>query len=204
MMPVLDGISLCGALREGEATSHLPIILLTARTSTVHQIEGYGQGADAYVTKPFDPEVLLARIDGLLKRRRELRQYYSSRVTLGTTEPSVPEVEREWLEATIDYVERNIDRSDLSRAEVAGAMAMSESTFYRRLKAVTGETWGGFVRSLRLMRAAKILQQGTGSVSDAAYQSGFSDLKHFRHCFREQFGKSPAEYRDVAPAAPPP
>jgi signal transduction histidine kinase/DNA-binding response OmpR family regulator len=203
MMPVLDGIRLCGALRDGEATGHLPIVLLTARTSTVHQIQGYGQGADAYITKPFDAAVLLVRIETLLKQRRDLKQYYASRVTLSPTETSIPDADREWLEAAIAYIEEHIDRSDLSRNEVAGAMAMSDSTFYRRLKAVTGQTWGGFVRSLRIMRAAQLLRQGKYSVADAAYQTGFSDLKHFRHCFREQFGKSPAEYRRFAPASPP-
>jgi signal transduction histidine kinase/DNA-binding response OmpR family regulator/sugar lactone lactonase YvrE len=204
MMPMMDGLTLCGRIRQIEELAHLPVILLTARTATVHQVDGYRQGADAYVTKPFRPAVLRARVEALLRNRRLLRAHFTRRVTLSPSEVVIDDEDAKWIDAALDYVESQLDRNDLSREEVATALHMSDSAFYRRLKALTGQTFTGFVRALRLKRAAQLLRDSKQNVSQIAFECGFNDLKYFRTCFRDQFGQSPSAYRKTpAPASPP-
>ena len=194
MMPELDGINLCRALKEHETTSHIPIILLTARTSNVFQVEGFHSGADAYVTKPFQPSVLKAQVTSMLDARLRLREYFSRKVTLQPSDIEITSEDEQFIKKAIQVIEENLDNEDLGKEFLAQAMAMSPSSLYRKVKSTTNFSINAFIRSIRLRRAAQLIQNTQYNISEISYQVGFNDLKYFRKCFREQFGKNPSEF----------
>jgi DNA-binding response OmpR family regulator/nitrogen-specific signal transduction histidine kinase len=194
IMPEMDGLSFCKSIKEEETTAHIPVVLLTARTSTVFQVEGYHSGADAYVTKPFNPAVLKAQVNSIMEARHKLKDFFGKKITLQPTEIEVSSLDEKFLNKAMKVVEDNIDNEELSRDFLANALAMSPSTLYRKLKALTGFTTNAFIRSVRLKRAAQILQQSQYNISEVAYQVGFNDLKYFRNCFKDQFGVTPSQF----------
>ena len=196
MMPEMDGLSLCRHLKENEKTAHIPVILLTARTSTVFKVEGFNSGADAYVTKPFNPKVLKAQVSSILQARKKLKEYFSKIVTLEPTNIEITSFDEKFLNEIIALVENNLTNDLLSRDFLAQSMAMSPSTFYRKIKTLTGHTTNAFIRSIRLKRAGQMMHDSGLNISEIAYQVGYNDLKYFRTCFREQFGMNPSEYVD--------
>ncbi|MFK7920638.1 MAG: two-component regulator propeller domain-containing protein [Bacteroidia bacterium] len=201
MMPEMDGQAFCKALREHDDLSHLPVILLTARTSPIFEVEGYQSGADAYITKPFKPSVLKAQVESLLSARQRLKQYFSQKVTLQPTELEIAPRDKDFLDKVMKLVEENLLNEKLSRDYLADAMAMSPSTLYRKLKTLTDLTTNAFIRSIRLKRAAQLLEKSQYNISEIAYLVGFNDLKYFRTCFKEQFGVNPSEYADSQAAS---
>jgi signal transduction histidine kinase/ligand-binding sensor domain-containing protein/DNA-binding response OmpR family regulator len=194
IMPEMDGLSFCKNIKEEEKTAHIPIILLTARTSTVFQVEGYHSGADAYVTKPFNPAVLKAQVNSILDARKTLKEFFGKTVTLQPTDVEISSLDEQFLNKAMKIVEDHIDSEALSRDFLAQALAMSPSTLYRKLKALTGLTTNAFIRSVRLKRAAQMIQQRQYNISEVAYQVGFNDLKYFRNCFKDQFGMTPSQF----------
>jgi len=196
IMPEMDGLSLCKCIREEEKTAHIPVILLTARTSTVYKVEGYHSGADAYVTKPFSPPVLKAQVNSILEARKKLKEYFGKKITLQPTDIEISSLDGEFLDKAIKVVEDNLDSEELNREFLAQAVSMSPSTLYRKLKALTGYTTTAFIRSVRLKRAAQIMQKSQYNISEVAYQVGFNDLKYFRNCFKEQFGVNPSKFAE--------
>lgn len=194
MMPEMDGISFCQKIRDNEQTAHLPVILLTARSSTVFQVEGYHAGADVYVTKPFQPAVLQAQVTGLLAGRAKMKAYFGKKITLQPTEIEITSREEEFLNQAMKVVEQNLENESFNRDQMAEALAMSSSTLYRKIKALTGLTTNAFIRSIRLKRAAQLMQESQYHISEIAYIVGFHDLKYFRKSFKQQFGLNPSEY----------
>lgn len=202
MMPVMDGLAFCKYIKEDDQTSHIPLILLTARTSTVFQVQGYHSGADAYVTKPFQPSVLKAQVSSLLLGRQRLKEYFGKTITLQPTDVEITPRDEQFLKKVMQLVEDNLDNDHLSRDFLAQSMAMSPSTFYRKIKALTGLTINAFIRSIRLKRAAQMMRDSQLNISEIAYQVGFNDLKYFRSCFKEQFAMTPSDYiqnQDIMP-----
>ncbi|MEL7120759.1 MAG: hybrid sensor histidine kinase/response regulator transcription factor, partial [Bacteroidota bacterium] len=198
IMPEMDGLSFCKHIKKEEKTAHIPVILLTARTSTVFQVEGFHSGADAYVTKPFTPSVLKAQVNSILLAREKLKGFFGKKVTLQPTDIEISSLDEQFLNKAMKVVEENLDNEDLSRDFLSHKLAMSSSTLYRKLKALTGLTTNAFIRSVRLKRAAQIMQQNQYNISEVAYQVGFNDLKYFRTCFKEQFGVTPSQYIEDA------
>ena len=196
MMPVMDGITFCESIKKEEKTAHIPIILLTARTSTVYKVEGFESGADAYVTKPFQPAVLKAQVNSLLIARLQLKKYFGKKITLQPTDIEITSLDEQFLNKIIQVVEENVNNDSLSRNYLAKAVNMSPSSLYRKIKALTGKTTNAFIRSIRLKRAAQMMQNTQYNISEIAYQLGFNDLKYFRSCFKEQFGVNPSQYID--------
>lgn len=196
MMPEMDGMSLCRNLKQNDATCHIPIILLTARTSNVFQVEGFHSGADAYVTKPFQPSVLKAQVAGMLDARLRLREYFSRKVTLQPSDIEITSEDEQFIKKAIQVIEENLDNSNLGKEFLAQAMAMSPSSLYRRVKSTTDLSINAFIRSIRLRRAAQLIQKTQYNISEICYQVGFNDQKYFRKCFRKQFGKNPSEFAD--------
>lgn len=194
MMPVMDGIVFCENLKKEEKTAHIPIILLTARTSTVYKVEGFESGADAYVTKPFQPAVLKAQVNSLLIARQKLKKYFSKKITLQPTAVEITSLDEQFLKKIMQLVEDNLTNDELSRNYLAKAVNMSPSSLYRKIKALTGKTTNAFIRAIRLKRAAQLMQHSQYNISEIAYQVGFNDLKYFRSCFKEQFGVNPSQY----------
>ena len=194
MMPEMDGISFCQKIRENEQLAHIPLILLTARSSAVFQVEGYHSGADAYVTKPFLPTVLYAQVFGLLAGRAKMKEYFGKKITLQPTAIEITSREEEFLNHAMQVVEKNLENESFNRDQMAEELAMSPSTLYRKIKSLTGLTTNAFIRSIRLKRAAQLLRDSQYNISEIAYIVGFQDLKYFRTSFKNQFGMNPSEY----------
>ncbi|MES2773856.1 MAG: two-component regulator propeller domain-containing protein [Bacteroidota bacterium] len=195
MMPVMDGIELCRELKSNIDTSHIPIILLTALSDMAHHVQGIREGADVYLPKPFNSQLLLVHIHNLIASRNKLKELYAKRVFLGTGNFEIKTFEEEFLFKLMKLVEENISNSDFNLDELANLMFMSKSTFYRKLKAVTGMSGNEFIRTSRLNYAVKLLESGSYSVTDAAFEAGFNDIKYFRKRFQDQFGVTPSEYK---------
>jgi DNA-binding response OmpR family regulator len=195
MMPEMDGIELCQKLKADKATSHIPIILLTALTDMAHHVQGIREGADVYLPKPFNSQLLLVHIHNLINLRNTLRELYAQKIFLGSNNFEIKTFEEEFLFKLMKLVEENISNSDFNNDELATLMFMSRSTFYRKLKAVTGMSGNEFIRTSRLNYAAKLLESGNYAVTEVAYEAGFNDIKYFRKRFYDQFGVTPSEYR---------
>lgn len=199
MMDQMDGITFCGRIKENPDFFHIPLILLTARTSNVYQVDGLSSGADAYLTKPFDAQVLKAQVNSLLRLKASLREYYANRITLGPQKIEVTSAEVLFMEELIATVEAKLDEESLTAEKLAAAMGMSHSTLYRKVKSYTGESINSFIRSIRLKQAAQLLVDSDLNVSQIAYRVGFADVNYFGKCFKQQFGMSPTAFIHSAP-----
>ncbi|MDO7849961.1 hybrid sensor histidine kinase/response regulator transcription factor [Hymenobacter convexus] len=194
MMPRSDGLELCQKIKQHPKTAHIPVLLLTARTAETHELEGIGMGADEYMSKPFNPTLLYAKADALLRNRRKLHEYYQRHILLEPTEIVVADADRQFLESAMAVVERNLDNSEFSVQVLVKEMAMSQSVFYRRIKSITGQTAVEFIRDVRMKRAAQLLAQTQMRVSEVAFEVGIEDAKYFRKAFQKIYNVSPSEY----------
>ena len=192
MMPKKDGYQVCKELKSDERTSHIPIILLTAKAAHDDKVEGLKGGADAYLTKPFDPEELFVRIDNLVETRRQLQERYSNKLvtTLAKTKKT-DSLEEAFLQKLVKVVEDRLDDVDLGVVDLCRAANLSNMQVNRKLKALTGETPSRFIRSIRLEKAMELLQSTDLNVSEVAYEVGFKDPNYFSRSFSEKFGHSP-------------
>ena len=191
MMPQMDGLELCSRLKQSTATSHIPVILLTARTLDEQRIEGYEHGADAYITKPFSAPLLLARIHNLLQSRKQLKQVFGGADELAKEEISTPD--KEFVSKIRSEIHRNISNNDFGVEQLGSAVDLSRVQLYRKVKALTGLSPVELIRATRVNRARKLIEGGATSVSEVAYQVGFTSPSYFTQCFKDQFGVSPME-----------
>ncbi|MEK9136739.1 MAG: ATP-binding protein, partial [Bacteroidota bacterium] len=196
MMPKKDGYELCKTLKLDEKTSHIPIILLTAKAGTENKIEGLETGADDYLTKPFDAKELLVRVKNLIDLRRKLRERFSVGQVLKPGEIAVTSLDDQFLQKAMAIVEKQMCNEDFSVDDFAREVGMSRSQLHRKLTALTNQSAGDFIRYMRLQRAKDLLKQNAGTVSEIAYQVGFNSVAYFTKCFREQFGVVPSEIRN--------
>jgi signal transduction histidine kinase/DNA-binding response OmpR family regulator len=194
MMPRMDGLELCRRLREDERTSHIPVILLTARAGDEARLTSFGLGADEYLTKPFRPEELRVRMHNLIRQRQLLRQRFGRAVTLQPRDISITSADETFLNRAMAVVEERMADTDFSVEQFADDMAMSRVQLHRKLKALTDQSTSEFVRTVRLRRAAGLLQAQAGNVAEVAEQVGFGNLSYFSKCFREQYQMTPSEY----------
>jgi len=194
MMPRSDGLELCQRLKQHPKTSHIPLLLLTARTAETHELEGLGLGADDYVSKPFNPTLLHAKADALLRNRRKLHEFYQRRILLQPSEIVVADADREFLERAMTVVEQHLSDTDFSVQVLVRELAMSSSVFYRRVKSITGQTAVEFIRDVRLKRAAQLLAQSQLRVSEVAFEVGIENAKYFRQVFQKLYGTTPSDY----------
>lgn len=194
MMPLMNGITLCSKIKADSQTSHIPVILLTARTPHIYKIEGFETGADDYITKPFHADVLESRVWNLLDSRQKLRERYRQEISLQPQDISLSSPDQQFLNKVMDFIERNMMEPSLSVEELGKEVGISRVTLYRKIKALTNQTAIEFIRTIRLKRAAQLLEKNNYNVSEVAYIVGFSDIDYFRRCFKEQFGHTPKEY----------
>lgn len=194
MMPRLDGNKMCCALKTDERTSHIPVILLTARAALDDKLVGLKTGADDYLTKPFNAAELLARVENLITLRRRLREQWQRTMILKPSEIAGTPLDQAFLEKVLAVAEAHLDEEDFSIEDFARQVGMSRSQLHRKLHALTNQSASLFLRSVRLQRAAELLRQNTGTVGEIAYQVGFSSQAYFTRCFQEQFGCAPKEY----------
>jgi signal transduction histidine kinase/DNA-binding response OmpR family regulator len=193
MMPRMYGTDLCQKLKSDIATSHIPVLLLTARTSIEHKIQGFEVGADDYIAKPFDRKLLLARVINLITSRERLKEVYSNTIKINPTEITTNPYDKQFLEKVIAIVEANLDDSTFSLDTLADNMNMSRSTFYRKIKALTNESGDDFIRSVRFKKAVQLLSQRV-SIAEVSYSVGFSDPKYFSKSFKKHYGCIPSEF----------
>jgi DNA-binding response OmpR family regulator len=198
MMPGKDGITLCKELKSQIITSHIPIILLTARSSTVFEIQGLQTGADDYVTKPFNPVIIKARITNLLESRKTLRSLFLNKIQF---EPTLAETEKDsstegaFIHRAILLVENNIQNNSFSIETMVDELNMSQSTLYRKIKSLTGLSLTSFIRSIRLKKAAHLILIDDLNLSQIAFEVGFNDYKYFKISFEKQFKCLPSKYK---------
>jgi signal transduction histidine kinase/DNA-binding response OmpR family regulator/ligand-binding sensor domain-containing protein len=193
MMPEMDGIELCRALKQDIRTSHVPVILLTARAGSDNKIEGLETGADDYVTKPFDARELLARVKNLIEQRRHLRDKFSVGVALKPGEVMVSSLDDALLKRVMEVVEKKMGDEDFSVEELAQEVFLSRRHLDRKLPALTNLSCADFIRQMRLQRARELLEKNIGSVAEIAFRVGFSSPSYFSSCFHEFFGFPPSE-----------
>lgn len=193
MMPILDGLSLCKKLKANIATSHIPIILLTAKSAIEHKIEGLEVGADSYIPKPFNPRHLQVRVKKLLEFREELRQKYSRNIVFQQESNTMSEDEK-FLQKIVDYIRTNIQDSQLNGDQIGDAMGMSRMSLHRKLKSLTGNKTSEFIRIVRLHQAAHLLEYSNKNVSEIGYEVGFATPSYFTTSFTTYYKMSPSEY----------
>lgn len=194
MMPVMDGFSMTRHLKEDDLTSHIPVILLTAKDDVDSRKEGFEGGAEQYLAKPFALDELVARINSLLTQRDLLRKKYSREVVLQPTGAPIRDREAEFLEKTIRIIDEHMADEEFSVEALQREMGMSRMQLHRKLKALTDQSASDFIRHIRLQRAADLLQQPGIQIAEAAYLSGFNHLSYFAKCFKDQFGMLPSEF----------
>lgn len=194
MMPVMDGFALCEKLKTDQRTSHIPVILLTARAGQEDKLEGLEIGADDYLTKPFDARELQIRVKNLIAQRQRLRERFSREITVQPKDITVTSIDEKFLQQALDTVEANMSDSDFQIDQFCRAIGMSRSTLNRKLRALTGLSTNVFIRTLRLKRAAQLLEKKSATIVEIAYEVGFNNPSYFAECFRQQFGKAPSEY----------
>ena len=199
MMPEMDGVELCRKVKEDMRTSHIPVILLTAKDSIRDKEEGYESGADSYLTKPFSAKLLDSRVRNLLEMRKRLALQITGKTKELTHEAAqtgihLNKLDEEFLRRFTEVVTEHINREKLDIPFMAAEMNMSVSTLYRKLKGLTGLSGNEFIRKIKLKHSLRLLTEQGLNVTEAAYASGFNDLGHFRRCFKEEYGVSPSKY----------
>ena len=195
MMPIMDGLELCKLIKTNITTSHIPVILLTAKTDSAHQNDGFNFGADAYITKPFDASLLEVRVNNLLKTRENLISKFKKDIILTPKELTVTSTDELFLEKAIQIIEENITDPEFNVHVFTKQMSMSRSVLYRKLKALTNQSITEFIRAIKLKKAGQLIAGTKMHISEIAYEVGFSDLKYFRKCFKAQFNELPSNYR---------
>lgn len=198
MMPGMDGYELCRHLKTDERTSHIPVILLTARAAEDSKITGLETGADDYVTKPFNAQELRTRISNLIEQRRKLRQRFSRQVTLQPGDLAITTADELFLKRVMAIVDEHLSDADFGVQAFAQKVRLSRVQLHRKLKALTDQSASEFIRIMRLRAAARLLEQGKYTVTEIAYEVGFNNLSYFAKCFQEQFGVLPSEYKKTS------
>ena len=194
IMNGITGFELCSFIKADANLSHIPVILLTATTSSEIKLKGLESGADDYITKPFEKELLIARVENILKNRSTLQQYFLDTVTLRKNNTKVSEAYRDFLEKCIAVVEKEIEKDDFTIKSFARAMGMSHSSLYEKVKSVSGLSLNAFIRLLRLRKAALLLLTTDMNIGEVAVQVGINDIKYFRYQFNKLFGMNPSDY----------
>ncbi|MCU7550188.1 response regulator [Chitinophagaceae bacterium LB-8] len=193
-MDGMNGIDLCRTIKEDPSLSHIPVILLTGSSSSEIKLMGVEGGADDYITKPFEKELLLARVANLLKSKNNLQKYFYNEVTLQKNTLKISVEYKEFLERCIAIVEHNIDNNNFNIKILATELGMSHSNLYKKVKSISGQSVNAFIRFIRLRKAAEILINTNHNVNETAAEVGFNDLKYFREQFSKLFGMNPSEY----------
>ena len=194
IMPIMDGIELCEALKTTKTTSHIPVIMLTAKSSQESEIEGLKYGADAYIRKPFNVELLELKLSNILKHREELRKRFKQEVTLQPKEITVTSLDEKFLQTAVEVVEKHMMNTDFNVEMMVREIGYSRSNLYLKFKELTGLSSSEFIRNIRLKRAIQFLDSSDLSVKEIMFQTGFSTASYFSKCFKKQFGVVPSEY----------
>lgn len=197
MMPNVDGYEFCRKIKQDIRTSHIPVVLLTAKCSDENQYQGMEAGADAYISKPFNIDILRVTLANIAKMQKQLQQKFKSKIDISTTKPEIVSMDQKFIQKAVSIVEANIARTDFLVEDLCQEMAMSRVNFYKKTLALTDKTPSEFIRFIRLKRAAELLEKSQMYVNEVAFLVGFNETKYFRKYFKEEFGMTPNEYKKV-------
>ena len=199
MMPVMDGLELTERLKTNTATSHIPVIMLTAKNLEEHRAEGYEHGADSYITKPFHSKVLLARIENLLRQRQLLKNLYqgAQEAEKEISESHLEDRDKQFLKQLQAIIQKNLSDSEFGVEDMGQQIGLSRVQLYRKVKAMTGSSVVDLLRKARLVKARRLLETRSMSVSEVAYEVGFSAPSYFTKCFKEEYGMLPGDVGNV-------
>ena len=199
MMPVMDGLELTERLKTNTATSHIPVIMLTAKNLEEHRAEGYEHGADSYITKPFHSKVLLARIENLLRQRQLLKHLYqgTKETEKEISESLLEDRDKQFLKQLQAIIQKNLSDSEFGVEDMGQQIGLSRVQLYRKVKAMTGSSVVDLLRKARLVKARRLLETRSMSVSEVAYEVGFSAPSYFTKCFKEEYGMLPGDVGNV-------
>ena len=194
MMPQMDGIEFCKRIKSEFKTGHIPVILLTAKALEEHRIEGIETGADDYITKPFNPSFLSAKVKNLLLERNRLKERYRKEISLEPSEEVPLSPDEKLLKNLLGYVEERMADPSLSVEDICTKVGISRTQLYRKIKAMTGLSMAEVLKEIRLKRAKQLLKDRKFNVNEVSYMVGFSDTDYFRKCFKAEFRVTPSEY----------
>ncbi|NLE36221.1 MAG: response regulator transcription factor, partial [Bacteroidales bacterium] len=208
MMPEMDGLELARRIKQETTTSHIPVVVLTAKTDLDTQVEALKRGADDFITKPFSSTYLRARVENILQQRRKLQELFLSSLSeypqsrssrtyeITPSEPMVESYDDTLMKNLMMVMEQNIDNSDLTVDELASRLCIGRSVFFKKLKSLTGLAPIEFIREVRVKRAAQLIESGEYTISQVTYMVGCNDPRYFSRIFKQRFGVTPSEYRE--------
>ena len=198
MMPNMSGFELCNRIKSDIETSHIPVVLLTARVDDSSKAEAYSYGADSYLTKPVNTELLLTRINSILDARDGLKDYYRRRCIFAPEENNVkiPPLDETYIKRATELIEKNLENPEFSVQMLTTEMGTSNSMLYRKFNKILGVTPNELIKNMRIKFAAEMLSKGTYTVSEVAYSIGFNDLSYFGKCFKKAYGLSPSDFKE--------
>ena len=194
MMPKMDGIEMCSKLKNDQRTSHIPIILITAKTTAMDIQEGYESGADDYIIKPFNASVLISRVKNILRTREKLKDLYSKRFSISALGIEVSSMDEKFMQKLYNVMSKNVANPELNLDNFCRDIGMSRANLYRKIKSLTGLSPNEFIRNFRLEMAAKILKEANIPISELYVAVGFNSHPYFCNCFKAMYGVSPTEY----------
>jgi signal transduction histidine kinase/ligand-binding sensor domain-containing protein/DNA-binding response OmpR family regulator len=194
MMPEMNGIDFCRKVKADQRVSHIPVILLTARTSEEQKLEGFETGADDYITKPFNFEILTSRIRNLIQQREKFHKAFPRQLDVKASELKITPLDEKFISQAIQCVEKNIAHADFSVEDLSHELGISRAHFYKKILALTGKSPLEFIRTIRLQQAAQLLEKSQLTVAEVAYQVGFNNPKYFARYFKDQYNVLPSAY----------
>jgi signal transduction histidine kinase/ligand-binding sensor domain-containing protein/DNA-binding response OmpR family regulator len=201
LMPGVSGIEFCQRLKTDLRTSHIPVVLLTARASQESRLEGLETGADDYLIKPFERRELILRLKNLIEHRRRLMKKFQRDILVEPSAITVTSMDEDFIRRAMEVTEKHLDDPEFETGEFARSLNLSRSQLHRKLVGLTGQSPGEFIRIIRLKRAAQLLKQQSATISEVAYQVGFNNLSYFTKAFRQQFRCTPSEYMEKQKSA---
>src|SRR4030066_2605607 len=195
MMPKMDGFKLCEKRKTDERTSHIPVILLTAKAASSDKIEGFETGADDYIMKPFEPDELRARIKNLIEQRKRLHKHFQSRGMFELNHTEITSIDKKFLNKAFGLLHQNISDTSFNVETFGEKMGMSRSVLYKKIVSLVGEPPVEFIRRIRLNYAKELIEKKFGNLSEIALEAGFNNPAYFSECFKKQFGITPSQYQ---------
>jgi YesN/AraC family two-component response regulator len=195
MMPIVDGVELCKRIKNNIQTSHIPVILLTARASNEFIVSGYEAGADEYISKPFNFDILLLRIRKLIQQQEERKAQFKESIEIKPCIITITSLDEKLIQNALQSVEKNMNNTEYSVEELSNDVGLSSRSLFNKIQSITGDTPSNFIRSIRLKRAAQLLRDTDLNISEIADHVGFGNIKYFNRHFKEEFSTTPTQYR---------
>ncbi len=194
MMPKMNGIQFCRKIKLDSRTSHIPVILLTAKATLKDKIEGLETGADDYIMKPFEASELTVRIKNLIEQRKRLHEHFKNYGLFNIEAKHLNSIDQKFLQKALQIINGHISDAGFNVEEFAKSLTVSRSLLYKKLVSLTGDSPLELIKRIRLNKAAKLIEHSSGNITEISFESGFNNPSYFAECFKNQFGISPTQY----------